>query len=129
MICTLKIYLEKLNQLVKIASKLYADYTADLINDRTYKDLLLKNKQEQDLLELKLKNLKNSEEVVKNKLSDLEKLKNKLYEFIDNVELTPSMVNSLIERIELDYTKIIDGKKTKNINIVYKFIDMSINLE
>ena len=53
----------------------------------------------------------------------------KLYEFIDNIELTPLMVNSLIERIELDYTKIIDGKKTKNINIVYKFIDMSINLE
>ena len=50
----------RLNQLVKIASKLYEDYTADLINDRTYKDLLLKNKQEQDLLELKLKNLKNS---------------------------------------------------------------------
>ena len=119
----------RLNQLVKIASKLYEDYTADLINDRTYKDLLLKNKQEQDLLELKLKNLKNSEEVVKNKLNDLEKLKNKLYEFIDNVELTPSMVNSLIERIELDYTKVIDGKKAKNINIVYKFIDMSINLE
>ena len=45
----------RLNQLVKIASKLYEDYTADLINDRTYKDLLLKNKQEQDLLELKWK--------------------------------------------------------------------------
>ena len=125
----LKIYLEKLNQLIKIASKLYEDYTADLINDRTYKELLLKNKQEQDLLELKLNKLKYSEEVLKNKLNDLEKLKNKLYEFIDNVELTPSMVNSLIKRIELDFTKIIDGKKTKNINIVYKFIDMSINLE
>ena len=113
---------------MKIASKLYEDYTADLINDRTYKELLLKNKQEQDLLELKLKELRNSEEVVKNKLNDLELLKKKFYEYIDNIELTADMVNSLIERIELGYMDIVDGKK-RMVNIYYKFIDMPINFD
>ena len=119
----------RLNQLVKIASKLYEDYTADLINDRTYKELLLKNKQEQDLLELKLKELRNGEEVVKNKLNDLELLKSKFYEYIDNIELTAEMVNSLIERIELGYMDIVDEKKQRTVNIYYKFIDMPINFD
>jgi hypothetical protein len=119
----------RLNQLVKIASKLYEDYTSDLINDRTYKELLLKNKQEQDLLELKLKELKNSEQFINGKLNNLESLKNKFYEYIDNIELTSDMVNSLIERIELSYMDIIDGKKYRTIKIIYKFIDMPINLD
>lgn len=119
----------RLNQLVKIASKLYEDYTADLINDRTYKDLLLKNKQEQDLLELKLNNLLDKEKSLNNKLNDLDKLISKFNEYLDNLELTPEMVNSLIERIELDYLKIIDGQKHRTMKIRYKFIDMPIDLE
>ena len=35
----------------------FAKKANDLINDRTYKELLLKNKQEQDILESKLKEL------------------------------------------------------------------------
>ena len=119
----------RLNQLVKIASKLYEDYTADLINDRTYKDLLLKNKQEQDLLELKLNNLLDKEKSLNNKLNDLDKLISKFNEYLDNLELTPEMVNSLIERLELDYLKIIDGQKHRTMKIRYKFIDMPIDLE
>lgn len=119
----------RLNQLVKIASKLYEDYTADLINDRTYKDLLLKNKQEQDILELKLNNLLDKEKVLNNKLNDLDKLISKFNEYLDNLELTPEMVNSLIERIELDYLKIIDGQKHRSMKIHYKFIDMPIDLK
>ena len=49
----------RINTLIKIASKLYEDYASDLINERTYKELLLRNKQEQDLLEQKLQSLKN----------------------------------------------------------------------
>ncbi|MGM9970749.1 MAG: DUF4368 domain-containing protein [Anaeroplasma sp.] len=39
------------------------------------------------------------------------------------------MVNSLIERIEVGYMNIVDGKKARKIKIVYNFIDMPINLE
>ena len=59
----------RLKQLVKKASKLYEDYANDLINDRTYKELLLKNKQEQDFLELKLKTLTNQEQQLKDKIN------------------------------------------------------------
>lgn len=55
----------RINTLIKIASKLYEDYASDLINERTYKELLLRNKQEQDLLEQKLQSLRNVQENIK----------------------------------------------------------------
>ena len=69
------------------------------------------------MLELKLKELKNSEQAIHNKLNDLESLKKQFYEYIDNIELTADMVNSLIERIELSYMDIIDGEKHRAINL------------
>ena len=93
----------RLKQLVKIASKLYEDYANDLINDRTYKELLLKNKQEQDILESKLKELLNQEEHLKLKLTDVDKFVEVVNKYLDNLELTVQMVNSLIEKIIISF--------------------------
>ena len=117
----------RINTLIKIASKLYEDYASDLINERTYKELLLRNKQEQDLLEQKLQSLKNVQENITYKLMRLDQLKHEFNRFLDNMELTAEMVNSLIERIELSYyTKLEDGTKERRIIIKYKFIDDSL---
>ena len=115
----------RLKQLVKIASKLYEDYANDLINDRTYKELLLKNKQEQDILESKLKELLNQEEYLKLKLTDIDKFVEVVNKYLDNLELTPQMVNSLIEKIIISPTEIVNGEKQRNIRIIYKFINES----
>ena len=117
----------RINTLIKIASKLYEDYVSDLINERTYKELLLRNKQEQDLLEQKLQTLKNVHENVTYKLMRLDQLKHEFNRFLDKVELSADMVNSLIERIELSYyTKQDDGTKHRRMIIKYKFIDDSL---
>ena len=39
------------------------------------------------------------------------------------------MVNSLIERIELSYPKIIDGQRSRKVRIIYKFIAETIDLD
>ena len=54
--------------------------------------MLLKNKQEQDLLELKLKTLTNQEQQLKDKISDLDKLINKFNEYLDNLLATLGFV-------------------------------------
>ena len=57
----------------------------------------------------------------------LDQLKHEFNRFLDNVELSSDMVNSLIERIELIYyTKTEDSKKYRRIIIKYKFIDDSL---
>ena len=53
----------------------------------------------------------------------LDQLKHEFNRFLDNVELTPNIVNCLIERIELSYyTKQEDGTKHRRII----FIDDSL---
>lgn len=64
--------------------------------------------------------------MLKDKITDLDKLINKFNDYLDNLELTPEMVNSLIERIELSYPEIIDGVKCRKVKIIYKFIVESI---
>lgn len=89
--------------------------------------MLLRNKQEQDLLEQKLQSLRNVHENVTYKLMRLDQLKHEFNRFLDSVELSTDMVNSLIERIELSYyTKLEDGTKERRMIIKYKFIDDSL---
>ena len=64
--------------------------------------------------------------MLKDKITDLDKLINKFNDYLDNLELTAEMVNSLIERIELSYPEIIDGVKCRKVKIIYKFIVESI---
>ena len=63
--------------------------------------MLLRNKKEQELLEQKLQWLRNVQENITYKLMRLDQLKHEFNRFLDNVELSSDMVNSLIERIEL----------------------------
>ena len=89
--------------------------------------MLLRNKKEQYLSEQKLQSLRNVQQNITYKLMRLDQLKHEFNRFLDNVELSSDMVNSLIERIELSYyTKAEDGTKHRRIIIKYKFIDDSL---
>lgn len=117
----------RIDKLIKIASKLYEDHSSDLINDRTYKELLSKNRQEQDMLEQRLQALKDSRDISLSKLDKIEQLKEEFVKFLDELTLTSEMVNSLIERIEVGYPEMTEsGKKERSLRIIYKFIDDSL---
>ncbi len=89
--------------------------------------MLLRNKKEQYLSEQKLQSLRNVQENITYKLMRLDQLKHEFNRFLDNIELSSDMVNSLIERIELSYyTKAEDGKKHRRTIIKLKFIDDSL---
>ena len=63
--------------------------------------MLLRNKKEQYLSEQKLQSWRNVQENITYKLIRLDQLKHEFNRFLDNIELSSDMVNSLIERIEL----------------------------
>ncbi len=72
------------------------------------------------MLEQKLQTLRNVYKNLTYKLMRLDQLKNEFNIFLDSVELTTDMANSLIERIELSYyTKDEDGTKHRRMIIKY----------
>ena len=65
---------------------------------------------------------------MKKKLLDsLKNLKDIAFKYIDEIEITQDMVNDLVSRIVIGYNKEINGEKTREIKIIYKFIEMSLD--
>lgn len=50
------------------------------------------------------------------------KLKQTLKEYLNFDELTPELVNSLIDHITLSHIKDNNGVKTRNIKMTYKYV-------
>ena len=61
---------------------------------------------------------------LKNSLNEknILKLKQTLKEYLNFDELTPELINSLIDHITLSHIKVINGVKTRNIKIAYKYV-------
>ena len=64
---------------------------------------------------------------LKNSLNEknILKLKHTLKEYLNFDELTPELINSLIDHITLSHIKVINGVKTRNIKIAYKYVSES----
>lgn len=53
--------------------------------------------------------------------SQLEKLQEAIRDCLDIQELTPLMLNKLIDRIEIDSQEVVDGQRQQEIRIVWRF--------
>ena len=88
-----------------------------------YQFLLNKYQDEQKSLNLKLREIDNK--LTENLDKPLEKVK-KFMEVAKNYlnyeELTKELISNLIDHIIVGNVKIVDGKKTRDIRIVYRFL-------
>ena len=106
----------------KIIRKLYEDFAEDLLDSESYHEMLSEYTQEQKKLSARLSmidvELNSQEEYEKS----VEKLKSVLEEYLTIEELTETMVNQLIERIEIGHSQKVNGIKQQEITIVYRFV-------
>lgn len=113
----------RLNVLSNLVSKVFEDYASNLMSFENYQFLLNKYQDEQKLLNLKLREIDNK--LTENLDKPLEKVK-KFMEVAKNYlnyeELTKELISNLIDHIIVGNVKIVDGKKTRDIRIVYRFL-------
>ena len=113
---------KRLATLKEIIRKLYEDFADDLLDSESYHEMLSEYAQEQKKLSTKLSiidvELKSQEDYEKS----VEKLKSVLEEYLAIEELTETMVNQLIERIEIGHSQNVNGVKQQEITIVYRFV-------
>ena len=57
----------------------------------------------------------------------LEKLQQAFSDYLDIGELTPLVLNKLIDRIEIGSQEVVDGQRQQEIRIVWRFWGMRIN--
>ncbi len=116
---------KRMEELTKILNKLYEDVALEKISEDRYQAMAPKYEREQ--AELRGKREALSAEIARN-----DELYNNIQQFIplvwkytDLQELTPYVLNELIERIVV-HEKVIgpDGVKTQQVDIYYKFIGL-----
>ena len=113
---------KRLTFLKKIIRKLYEDFAEDLLDSESYHEMLSEYTQEQKKLSARLSiidvELNGQEDYEKR----VEKLKNILEEYLTIEELTETMANQLIEKIEIGHSQKVNGVRQQEITIVYRFV-------
>ena len=127
----LKIELPKVDQIPavrfdKAKELVSAKYNRKIIEESlsssNYQKMLDKYQEEQKEINNRLKELE--DKFLKNSLNEknILKLKESLKEYLNFDELTPELVNSLIDHITVSHIKDNNGVKTRNIKIAYKYV-------
>ena len=114
--------LVRLQKIEKIVIKLYEDLIEENLSSSNYQKMLDKYQEEQKEINNRLNEIE--DKFLKNSLNErnILKLKHALKEYLNFDELTPELINSLIDHITLSHIKVINGVKTRNIKIAYKYV-------
>lgn len=112
----------RLQRLKKIIRKLYEDFASEVLDSESYDELLAEYTKEQKQLTTRLSllgvELNSQDDFEKN----VQKLKEVMDEYLAMENLTETMVNQLIERIEIGHPVKVDGVRQQEITIVYRFV-------
>lgn len=115
---------KRINDLDRLISGLYSDFKLGYLSEERYKKLMLQYENEQQELTERVRNAKEQLASAEQKAIDLRLLLKTVRELTDVKELTPTLVNSLIERIEVHNNDKYDGHCHVKVDIYFTVVGM-----
>ena len=115
---------KRIKDLDKLISGVYSDYKLGEIDEARYRRLMREYETEQRDLEPQVEKSKSDLETFDQKAVDLRLLLKTVREQTDVKELTPALVNSLIERIEVYNNDKYDGHCHVKVDIYFTVVGM-----
>ena len=101
---------------------IYEDNISGKITDERFTILSLNYEKEQKELKSKVKELANKLDTTKQQELDLASFVSKVKQYTEISELTPEIINELIDKIYVYQSKKVNGKPTQQIDIYYNGI-------
>jgi len=117
---------KRLSTLTVLVRKLYEDYATEILSADNYKEFLTGYQKEQAELKTRLTAIDGELDGSDSYEDKFKKLQAIAAAYADQTDLTAEMLNKLIERIEIQHPVRADGKKTQQINIIYRFIETTL---
>ena len=120
-----KEYAEAKNRLEKIdriINRLYEDKVAGELSAERFSKMLASYESEQETLRVKCETLQVQISEAKVTSDNAKQFIRMVRKFTEMQELTPEIVSTLIERVEVGQAEKIDGAKKQEIRIIYNFI-------
>ena len=115
---------KRIKDLDKLISGAYSDYKLGEIEEKRYRRLIKEYESEQYDLEPQVEKSKKELETFDQRSVDLRLLLKTVREQTDVKELTPALVNSLIERIEVHNNDKYDGHCHVKVDIYFTVVGM-----
>ena len=111
---------------------IYEDNVSGKITDDRFRNLSFNYDKEQQELKLKIEQLLKDIENTEKKDTDITEFISNVKKYTEITELTPEILNELIEKILIHQAEKIDGKKVQEIDIYYRgvgIISFPVSLE
>ncbi len=112
---------KRLNELAKLLRKLFEDNAKGLLDNRNYEVMMGEYQAEQAVLAGKVAEIQSRLAEKEDYAGQLEKLQTAVRDCLDIKELTPLILNKLIDRIEVGSQEVVDGQRQQEIRIVWRF--------
>lgn len=112
----------RLAELDRLYAVLYEDKVSGNISERNFRQLSTAYETEQIELERKICEYEQSLHTAKENNENADVFVNMIKDYSGITELTSAVLNTLIDKIVIHESEIVDGEKVQNIEIFYKFV-------
>lgn len=117
-------YEKRIKDIDNLIQHIYEDNISGKITDERFTILSLNYEKEQKELKSKVKELANKLDTTKQQELDLASFVSKVKQYTEISELTPEIINELIDKIYVYQSKKVNGKPTQQIDIYYNGIEI-----
>lgn len=115
-------YEKRIKDIDNLIQHIYEDNISGKITDERFTTLSLNYEKEQKELKSKVKELANKLDTTKQQELDLTSFVSKVKQYTEISELTPEIINELIDKIYVYQSEKVNGKPTQQIDIYYNGI-------
>ena len=115
-------YEKRIKEIDNLIQHIYEDNISGKITDERFTTLSLNYEKEQKELKNKVKELANKLDTTKQQELDLTSFISKVKQYTEISELTPEIINELIDKIYVYQSEKVNGKPTQQIDIYYNGI-------
>lgn len=115
---------KRIAEIDKLIEKVFEQNAAGILSDERFSKLLQNYECEQKRLQTKIEEWKAALDDVGQKVTDLRLLLRTLREITENKELTPTLVNTLIERIEVHNNDKSSGHCYVKVDVYFTAVGM-----
>ncbi len=112
----------RLESIDRIIEQLYEDRVAGTLSTERFTQLLGRYEEEQRALREKCESLQQSLLSAKEKTESTDRFIRLVRNIAQPTELTPELVGSLIERVEVGDVYVVDGEKKQDVRILFNFV-------
>lgn len=115
-------YEKRIKDIDNLIQHIYEDNISGKITDERFTTLSLNYEKEQKELKSKIRELANKLDTTKQQELDLTSFVSKVKQYTEISELTPEIINELIDKIYVYQSEKVNGKPTQQIDIYYNGI-------